>query len=396
MKHKTFRFIDTLALMLLASALTLILSRNFHNRSTPRAYDIEAYAQDYVALIQLIDDVYIGDFDIEGVTDAAMRAIVSSLGDRWSFYMTANEYAEYLMSSSNQFTGIGVGVAIHESTGGMEVLYTYKDSPAEIAGLSQGDVIISIDGNDIRGFTISEMRVLLSRPIGDTALLDVIRADGNLEEITVAYDIVFSNPVSFELIGSDIGYVSISNFEGNSGKSFVSAIEELLEMGAVSFIYDVRDNGGGMVHEMTEILDFLLPAGEIFISVNKTGRETITRSDARMHNYPAVVIVNRYSYSAAEYFAALLREYEYAKIVGEQTTGKSRSQTTILLPNGGALHISTGQYFTKNRVALYDVGGLTPDYELSHSSEEYSQYISGNLQLEDDPQILLAISVLRD
>ena len=383
-----------ITLMLLASALTLGLSAYF-NPPLPFApkNEIDIASREFAALLAKIDEVYIGEYDVSDLSDAAMRAAVSALEDRWSYYMTQEEYARYLNSSRNQYAGIGVGVSIDVATGGMEVLYIYRGSPAEIAGVLAGDVIIAIDGDDITGLTLTEMRELLARPIGDSALIDLLRMDGAVETISVVYDLVFSDPIYFELIDDAIGYIAIANFDGGTAERFISAVEELLDLGAQAFVYDVRNNAGGRVNEMTRMLDFLLPEGEIFISVDRDGNEEITMSDSSMLDYPALVIVDRYSYSAAEYFAAILSEYDYAEIVGEQTTGKSRMQSTMRLPEGGALHISIGQYFTKDRIALFDIGGLAPDYPLSLSDDEFVLFISGNLRRTEDPQLLLALAL---
>ena len=380
--------------MLMASALTLALTLRYTAFPVSSGEDTQMAVREYIALLDKIEELYIGEFDIERVSEAALRAVVDSLGDRWSFYLTEEEYSSYLISMRNQFTGIGVSVAIHEASGGMEVLFIYRDSPADFAGVLEGDIIIAIDGTSITGFSISDLRDALARPVGETAELELIRASGAMERITVVYDLVFSDPISFEMLDGDIGYIAIANFEGESAKGFIAAIEELLDEGARAFIYDVRNNGGGMVNEMTRMLDYLLPEGEIFVSVDKSGTQSVTMSDAQMLDLPAVVLVDRYSFSAAEYFAATLREYDYAEIVGEQTTGKSRSQSTVLMPSGGALHISTGQYFTKNRVALYDVGGLVPDHLHSLQDKDFGLFIRGNLAKEDDTQLQLALSVI--
>jgi len=167
-------------------------------------------------------------------------------------------------------------------------------------------------------------------------------------------------------------------------------------MGALALMIDLRGNYGGYVSEVTEILDYLLPEGEIFVTVYRDGSESITRSDASFIDLPAVVLVDRNSFSGAEYVAALLREYDYAPIVGEQTTGKSRMQKPVELPGGGAINISFAEYLTKNRVSLHDAGGLTPDYEIVLSVDDMYLFQSGRLELDDDPQFQKALQVLND
>ena len=394
---KSFSIVITITLMLLASALTcLIMMLLYSPKYGVSGNENYESGQEFTALLEKIEEMYIGEYDSREVSSAAMRAAVDALGDRWSYYLTPEEYAEFSNSINNQFAGIGVVVVIDEETGGMAILHTYRGSPAEEAGLTAGDIVIAIDGESVAGLDLDRMRDLLSRPLGETVDLSVLKADGTVTAVSVTYDLVFTDPILYEMLEGSIGYISIANFEGSSADGFIAAVGQLLEQGAQALIFDVRGNGGGMVYEMTRMLDFLLPEGEVFVSVDRDGKEDITWSDADMIDVPAVVIVDRFSFSAAEYFAATLKEYGYADIVGEQTTGKSRSQRTIELPGGGALHISTSQYLTKNRVALFDVGGLVPDYPLVLSDEDFADLITGNLDKENDPQLKLAIDVIRN
>jgi len=394
--EKKFSLKFVLALVLMTSALScLILSLLFLWRINTTAGRSDE-TNDFSELLNIIATRYIGAHDIEEVSNTAMRAAVDSLDDQWSFFMTPEEYTNYLASSDNRYTGIGVEVVIDEEIGGIKVMWVYPDSGAEAAGIFIGDIITAVDGESIRGLSLVDVRALLRRPVDDTVLLTVLRANGAYENLTVVYSVIFTDPVSYEMISDTIGYVSVKNFESGAADGFINAVNTLIEQGAESFIYDVRSNNGGKVTEMTQILDFLLPEGEIFISVDRSGDEQITKSDADFLDLPAVVLVNKHSYSAAEYFTAILSEYDYALTVGEQTTGKNRMQNTIPLPGGGAVHISTGQYLTKNRVSLYDNGGFTPDFLIQLSEEDLALYRSGELDLLSDPQIKKALSLLEE
>ena len=398
-KNKTrYWILLTLTLMLLTSALTcfiLLFTGNPFRKMIANDSNAKA-VNDYMELLNAIESLYIGEYDTSDLSTAAMRAAVEALDDRWSYYMTPEEYAQYLISSRNQYAGIGVSVVIDEITGGMAVIYTFSNSPADLAGIVGGDIIIGIDGEDISGLSLEEMKGLLARQIGDTVEIEVLREDGSKEILSVVYDLIFDDPISYQVLDNNIGYIRIKNFEGSSSDGFIYAVNALIEQGVIGIIYDVRYNGGGRVNEMTQMLDYLLPEGEIFVSVGHDGREDITWSDPAMIDLPTVVLVDRYSFSAAEYFAATLMEYDYAQIVGEQTSGKSRSQRTEILPHGGALHISTSQYLTRNRVALYDAGGLVPNYILSLSDDDFNHFLSGRLNVEEDAQITFAISLLTD
>ena len=400
-----------LTLVFAASALTcIVLSLLFYiyigsdrdssvlqfiNSNRGSSSETTRLSKEFQELLDLIDSRFIGTFDIGDLTDEAMRAVVESLDDDWSYYLTPEEYTEFLESANNTYYGLGIEVSIDEETEGIRVLGVYSDSGADLAGILVDDLIIAIDGDSILGFSINEVRLKLRRQLGDSAVLTVIRDDEHLE-ITAVYNIVFRNPVTFEMLDNNIGYVVLRNFEDGSADEFISAVNELIEMGATAFIYDVRNNGGGRVGEVTDILDFLLPEGEIFISVDRSGIEKITRSDEEFIDLPAVVLVNVHSYSGAEFFAAMLSEYGYAPSVGEQTTGKNRMQTTIPLSNGGAVHISTGHYLTKNRISLFEAGGFTPEYLVELSDDELVLLFSGELDKESDRQLQKALSLLED
>ena len=380
--------------MFFASALTcLTLLILFYVHLSSRE-SVDSNVDNFNELIDVISERFIGELNLEEITDAAMQAAVFALDDDWSYYMNPAEYTEFLRHSNNRYSGIGVDVMIDEETEGMKVLGVYSDSGADLAGIVIGDIITGVDGESIIGMTLADIRVMLRRSLGSTAVLTVLRVNGEYQDITVLYDIVFTNPVSFEMLDDNIGYVLLKNFEEDAAEKFMSAVNELIENGAVGFIYDVRNNNGGRVGEVTRILDFLLPEGEIFISVDRSGIEKITRSDANFIDKPAVVLVNEHSYSGAEFFAAMLSEYDYAPSVGAQTTGKNRMQTTIPLSNGGAVHISTGHYLTKNRISLYDIGGFTPEFLIPLTEEETDLFNKGDLELISDPQFVKALSLL--
>ena len=381
--------------MFAASALTGLLITLFLYVSTISSKGENETADSFAEVLDIIDKRFIGTFDKNEITDIAIRAAVESLDDDWSYYMSPEQYAEFLASSDNRYSGIGVEVMIDEDTEGMMVLGVYSGSGADLAGLVIGDIVVAVDGENIRGFTIEEIRIKLRRELGDSAVLTVLRDDGLYHEITVVYNRVFRDPVSYKMLENNIGYLWLRNFEESAGDRFIAAVNELIQAGAEAIIYDVRNNNGGRVGEVTKILNFLLPEGEIFISVDRSGVEKITESDADFIDLPAVVLVNRHSYSGAEYFAAMLSEYDYAPSVGEQTTGKNRMQTTIPLSSGGALHISTGHYLTKRRVSLFETGGFTPEYIVSLADDDIAFFNRGESEYTSDSQLQKALSLLR-
>jgi len=393
MKQK-FPLSIVIALMLFASALTLAgvsLIVNFPPGILSSRSD---FSRDYAELLNRIDENFIGDWDEEAVSTASMRAAVAALGDEWSFFMTAEEFEHSLNSAHNRYDGIGVTVFADSQTGYITVIDVFSGSAADISGVLPGDVFLSVDGNDVVGFSVAQLRELLLRPRGEFAEISIRREDGKALVVSVEFGPVFVAPIFYDMLDDNVGYIRLLNFNNGSAESFINAANYLMDAGAVGFVFDMRANPGGWVTEMSDILDFLLPEGEIFILVDRNGRETITMSDPDYVDLPMVVIVDSSSFSGAEYFAAMLREFGFAEIVGEQTTGKSRVQRIVRLQSGAAINISFAEYLTKNRVSLHDEGGLTPDHIVILSEEDRALFRRGELDLADDPQLAMALEVL--
>lgn len=322
-------------------------------------------AMKYLEIKNTLDEYYVGTVDEEAVSSAAFAAMVEALGDQWSYYMSPSEYQAYQLYSQNQYVGLGVQLDKDADTGGFKITGVTTDSPAETAGLVVGDIILAINGTDITDMTVGDARSFIEANIGETVELQIRNSKGNESTITVNCAVVYSNLVSYEMLSGNIGYVQIMNFQSGAADAAISAIESLLGQGAMGFIFDVRTNPGGLVSELTALLDYLLPSGTIFVSVDKDGNRTETTSDSVCLDMPMAVLVNEYTYSAAEFFAAALQEYNWADVIGARTTGKSRSQQTLELSDGSAIHISTARYLTPLGVDLAEQGGIIPDQEVA-------------------------------
>lgn len=321
-------------------------------------------AMKYLEIKKVLDENYVGTVDEDTVSSAAFAAMVEALGDQWSYYMSPTEYQSYKLYSANQYVGLGVQIDKDANTGGLLITGVTANSPADTAGLVAGDIILAINGTDITDMTVGDARSFIDANIGESVQLDIQNEKGDKSTISVNCAVVYTNPVSYEMLGGSIGYVRILNFQSGSADAAINAVESLLDQGAVGFVFDVRTNPGGLVSELTKLLDYLLPSGTIFISVDKDGKQTPTESDSVCLDMPMAVLVNADTYSAAEFFAAALQEYNWAEIIGARTTGKSRSQQTIELSDGSAIHISTARYLTPLGVDLAEQGGVIPDQEV--------------------------------
>lgn len=329
----------------------------------------------------IISGSYVGETDWNSVADGAAEGMIDALGDRWSYYMTAEEYESYKQFSTNTASGIGVTVSVDKDSGGFLIESVVEDSPAEGAGARAGQIIISAAGEDVRGLETTELRRIIAAQEGEFPLT-VVNPDGSEETLTVSTDVIYSSPVKYTLLDGGVGYVRIKNFELGAAENAEKAIEALIAAGADSLIFDVRSNPGGRLDELIELLDYILPEGDIFVSIGRSGDEKVYTSDADCISLPMAALINAESYSAAEFFAAALQEYHAAVIVGEASTGKGRSQVTYELPDGSAVHISTRRYLTPSRADLSETGGLVPDVEIAMSPdsdtqlEEAAKYLS--------------------
>ena len=309
---------------------------------------------------KVVEEEYVGELDWELASDMVSSAIVKATGDRWSYYMTAKEYESYNQNSLNNMSGIGVTVQVDEEGRGAVIISTVADGPADRAGIYEGCILTSAAGQSLGGLSLYDVGQVIKFQF-DEYDMTYLTPDGEEISIKIKNEYIFSSPVSHIMLDENIGYIRLENFERASAQTSISAMKQLIDEGAKGLIFDLRTNPGGQLSELTELLDYILPEGEIFVSVDSDGNEEITYSDDSCVDIPMVVLINEKTYSAAEFFAAALREYEAATIIGAPSTGKAKSQQTYILDDGSAVHISTRNYLTPNRVNLADAGGLVPD-----------------------------------
>ena len=341
----------------------------------------------------LIYNLYVGEYEREEVLDSAMEGMVAGMGDRWSYYMDQEAYQSQQLNRANEYVGIGVTVS-YEREEGLLILSVAEGGPAELAGLQPGEIICGVDGTSLDGEGRYEGSQLIQGEEGTTVSLTVIAADKTLRTVEVVRSRVEENPVEWELLEGSVGLITVKNFYSHSYERFQQAVEELQRTGATSLVFDMRNNPGGYLDQLTSMLDLLLPEGPIFRSRNKAGEETVTQSDADCVELPMAVLVNGNTYSAAEFFAAELQEQGWAVIVGTPTSGKGYSQQSFPLPNGGAINISTQSYYTGSGVSLIGTG-LTLDQEVALSEEKAEQLQAGILDRGEDDQLQTALELLK-
>lgn len=322
------------------------------------------------------------DADLDGAVDQALDGLVTGLGDRWSYYMTAEEYDTIMTRRANNYVGVGVTVN-YEREEGLQVQAVTKGGPAEEAGVAVGDIIIAVDGVSIAGDARETAVDLITGEVGTQVTLTLLHTDGTQTDVVCTRRELNNPSASGRMLEGDIGYVYLENFYSGAADSFRETVDDLRLQGAERLIIDLRSDPGGYVSELQSILDYLLPEGPVFTDRPRWGDEWVYQSDANCVDVPMVVIVNRDSYSAAEIMAAQLRESIDAPIVGEVTSGKGYSQQTFYLPNGGGIGLSTAAYCTGSGHSLIGEG-ITPDVEV---------YPDGS---GEDNQLQAAIELLKD
>jgi len=383
MKEKLLYFGSYLMVAMLATVITLTMVHLEIGLKPSKLDQLET----------LIEEKFIGESDPEKLADAAANAMVKATGDRWSYYIPASEYESYREQTENAYVGVGMTIQNTEDASGFLIIDVVPEGPAAQAGIQIKDLLIRVGDTDIRSLTAAEVRDLVKGEEGTSVSLTVFR-QGTNETISVQRRKVETPVATFEMLNGNIGLVTIENFDERCAAESIEAIETLLKNGAEKLIFDVRHNPGGFASELVELLDYLLPEGELFRTVRYDGQEHVDTSDADCLEVPMAVLVNASSYSAAEFFAAALREYDAAVVVGEQTVGKGYFQSTYQLADGSAVALSIGKYFTPKGVSLAETG-VTPDVVVMVQEEEAEEIYYGTLTPEEDPQIQAAIRALK-
>lgn len=355
----------------------------------------QTLGQDGQALLQayrLVTGKFVGEYDQRTMVESTLENMVTALGDRWSGYLDPQEAQQVKTARANTYVGIGVTVG-QEPEDGLEILRVTEGGPAQVAGLAPGEIIRGVDGQAITAENRADLVNAIQGEAGTTVTLEVEGTDGARRTVEVTRQEIHGLTASWTMLADQVGLVSIQNFYSGTADLVKQGVEELQAQGARALVFDLRNNPGGYVTELTEILDFLLPEGTIFISRTNDGEETVYTSDAACVDLPMAVLVNAESYSAAEFFAAELREAAGAVVAGEQTSGKGYSQMLFTLADGSAISLSTARYYTGSGISLIGTG-VTPEPLVALSQEEAQCLLAGTLSPEEDPQLQSALEAL--
>ena len=337
---------------------------------------------------KVIDAYYLGDIDEKKILDQTLKGYVKGLDDEYTEYMTTEEWKEFDEKAFGNFVGIGVVMSIDENEN-IVIISVVEGSPAEEAGIREGDVLAEADGTNLLGGTAELASSIIKGHEGTKVHLKIIR-DSDIIEMDVDRRAIELYQTKTEMYDKDIGYILFQTFDEDSAEDFRVAYEKLKAQGAKRFIVDLRNNTGGVVDEAEKIADLFLDKGKpLIITQSKDGkRQTSYTKDDMVIKEPVVVLVNEYSASASEMLAGTLKDYGRAKIVGTKTYGKGVMQSILELDDGSALKITVAEYFTASEATINKVG-ITPDVEIKYERPP-----------EDNPkkdnQLEKAIEVIKD
>ena len=354
----------------------------------------DAFVEKAKLIEETVKDNYTGEIDDQDMEEYMYKGLMASLGDPYSAYYTSEEYEELNAETTGSYQGIGVVMQQDADTGEVKVLRCYEGGPGAEAGLLPEDVLIQVNGENVAGMELSEVVDLVKSSEGGTASLIISReGESGYLEINVPLEEVNIPVVEYEMLEDNIGYISIYEFTGQAVSQYEEAFEELQSQGMKRMIIDVRNNPGGLLTSVCDLLEDMLPEGLMVYTEDKDGkRQEYTCDGENELEMPLVVLVNGNSASASEIFAGAIQDYGTGTIVGTTTFGKGVVQSLIPFTDGSAIKTTTAKYYTPSGRCIHGTG-IEPDVEveLTEGLEQKSE-----LTYEEDNQLQTAVETVKE
>lgn len=387
-------FIKGMIAGILLIVLFLVVTRYFgiyisFNRSTAddiweRATVVESYIDRYY---------WKEDTPKQKISEYAAKGMVAALGDRYSAYYTPQELKESMENIEGDYAGIGASIRQDEKTGRKIITEVQKGQPAERAGLKAGDELVKINGKEIRKISLTEAVSQIKGEEGKKSVLTVLRKENGetvSKEITVVCEKIIMQTVTSKMLKGKMGYVCVSRFDKETVKQFKDAISRLEKEDEKGLIIDLRNNGGGSLTATIEMLDYMLPKGELITEKNRVkGDKLYTSTDEQHFDKPVVILINEASASASEVFAGCMQDRKAAVLLGTKSFGKGIVQTVFSLESscGGGIKLTTGEYLLPSKRCIQGKG-LTPDVEVKSAGD--SEQLGGkkDIQLQKAQEVL--------
>ena len=341
---------------------------------------------------ELINAYYLDEIDGQKVEDTMYTGMVAGLEDPYSVYYSKEELESMEESISGAYSGIGATLTQDPDTGDLSVVSCFDGTPAQEAGLQPGDVITGWNGNSVEGMELSELVSKIKTDPEEQLTLEIER-DGEILEVELTRREVQIPTVEYEMLDDQIGYIRLVEFDEVTADQFKEALEDLENQNMEKLIIDVRNNPGGVLQVVCDMLDQLLPEGLIVYTEDKNGnRKEYTSDEEHQFTKPLAVLANENSASASEIFAGAIQDYGIGTIVGTTTFGKGIVQRTFYLSDGTGVKLTVAKYYTPKGHDIHKKG-ITPDVETELDEELKNQ---SSISHEEDNQLQKAIEVLQE
>lgn len=340
---------------------------------------------------KLIDKYYLGEVDDIKLEEGAIKGYIEGLEDPYTEYFTKEEMQEYSEETLGKFVGIGIYMVQDEELNAIKVLSPIKDTPAYTAGVLPGDIITKINDVSYTGDQMSEAANKIKGESGSKVKLEILRGTETLN-FEIERKEIKVNHVESKKMSNTIGYLKLVTFDDGCSEEFEEKLKELQKNGITSLIIDLRNNGGGIVDEATNIADlFTNKDATLLITTDKNNKEDITKSKRdKIIDVPVVILTNKNTASASEILAGALRDNGVAKTVGTKTYGKGVIQELLTLTDGSGIKITTNEYYTPNHTKINKVG-IEADEKIE-LPEEYQNKLE--ISEDKDTQLQKAIELL--
>ncbi len=342
---------------------------------------------------KVLEKDFLGEIEEEKLIDSAIKGYVEGLDDEYTEYYTKEEMEEFKTETKGNYVGIGIYMIKNTTDNNVVILAPIEGSPAESAGIKSGDIIKKVGDKECTAEDFEVISTYIKGKEGTRVKIQVQRGEETLD-FEVERKNIELYPIKSEILENKIGYINVTTFDEGCSKEFKENYDKLEKEKITSLIVDLRNNGGGIVDEALEILDYILDKDSVMmITANKEGKEVIEKAKKKASiNMPIVVLVNENTASASEIFVSALKENNKAQIVGTKTYGKGVIQELLTLSDGSGIKITTEEYYTPNKNKINKVG-ITPDVEI-----ELPENIENIFSLErkDDTQLRRAVDILKE
>ena len=349
-----------------------------------------AFTQKIKYLENMIDEEYLGEISTDKLEEGVYAGLIYGLGDVYSRYYTKDEYEQESVTTEGSYVGIGVAMQKY-TAGGVQIVECYKGSTAEEAGVKVDDVITAINGEDITDTELQDVVSMIKDNEDKDVVLTVQRKGEDTQEITVKVSNVELPSVFGEMLDENTGYIQITEFKGVTVEQYEEVFADLKEQGMERLVVDLRDNPGGLLNVVCDILRDILPEGLIVYTEDKNGNRSEETCDGKNPlDMPLAVLVNGNSASASEIFAGAVKDYGIGTIVGTTTYGKGVVQSIRQLSDGSAVKLTIANYYTPKGNSINKTG-IQPDVEVELSPELLNQE---EITHEEDNQLQAALNSL--